>query len=126
MNYERKFYRCTHCGNVLSLIDDKGVPVVCCGERMQELKANTADAAQEKHLPSVGREGCKLSVKVGSVPHPMTDEHHIGWIAVLEKDRTTRVSLHPGSPAETVFCVGEEHVTVYAYCNLHGLWAIET
>ncbi|MCL2672070.1 MAG: desulfoferrodoxin [Clostridiales bacterium] len=125
MNHERLFYRCNHCGNIISYILASGVPVMCCGERMQALTPNTTDAAQEKHVPIATREGSRLTVKVGSVPHPMLPEHHIAWIAVAEADRTTRVLLQPGARAEAVLCVDENPVTVYEYCNLHGLWVAE-
>ena len=45
-----KFYRCRHCGNVIHKVVDSKVPVVCCGEKMQELIPNTVDAGKEKHL----------------------------------------------------------------------------
>jgi superoxide reductase len=125
MKYERKFYRCAHCGNVISFVQDNGVSVICCGEKMQALEPNTTDGAQEKHVPAGVREGNQLRVTVGAVPHPMTAEHHIAWIAVIEKDRTTRVTLPPTGAPEAVFYVREEPVTVYEYCNLHGLWVTE-
>ncbi|MDR2513601.1 MAG: desulfoferrodoxin [Christensenellaceae bacterium] len=125
MKYERKFYRCPHCGNVISFLQNAGVSVVCCGEEMRELTPNTSDAAQEKHLPVGKREGNMLKVTVGSVPHPMTEEHHIAWIAVVEHDRTSRVSLSPTGAPEAAFYVGDGPVTVYEYCNLHGLWVAD-
>jgi superoxide reductase len=125
MKYEHKFYRCAHCGNIISFIEDKGVGVVCCGEAMQELLPNTTDAAQEKHVPVATRDGSKLKVTVGAVAHPMTAEHHIAWIAVVENNRTTRVTLDPLGKPEAEFCVGENPVTVYEYCNLHGLWVAD-
>ncbi|MCL2272057.1 MAG: desulfoferrodoxin Dfx [Treponema sp.] len=92
---------------------------------MQEMKPNTADASKEKHVPEVSRDGNKITVTVGSVPHPMTDEHHIAWIVAAEGDRTQRVVLpHTGAPSAG-FITGSGLVTVYAYCNLHGLWMAE-
>jgi superoxide reductase len=122
MKYERKFYRCAHCGNIISFVENKGVPVICCGEKMRELVPNTTDAAQEKHIPAAVREGNLLKVTVGSAPHPMTEEHHIAWILVAEANRTQRVTLdHTGAPSAE-FRVVDEPVTVYEFCNLHGLW----
>jgi superoxide reductase len=92
---------------------------------MQELKPNTTDAAQEKHVPAAVREGNKLTVTVGSAAHPMTEEHHISWIMAAEKDRTQRVSLSPTAAPSAEFIVSESPVTVYAYCNLHGLWTAD-
>ncbi|MDR3271757.1 MAG: desulfoferrodoxin [Peptococcaceae bacterium] len=125
MKYERKFYRCAHCGNIISFVEDKGVNVTCCGEAMSEIQPNTTDAAQEKHVPVGVREGNLLKVTVGSVAHPMTEEHHIAWIVVLEKNRTQRVILAPAGAPTAEYYVSEDPVTVYEYCNLHGLWVAD-
>ncbi|MCL2322085.1 MAG: desulfoferrodoxin FeS4 iron-binding domain-containing protein [Oscillospiraceae bacterium] len=125
MKNKRKFYRCNHCGNLVSFIENSGVSIICCGEPMTELIPNTTDAAQEKHVPVATKNDGKLNVKVGSVPHPMTKEHHIGWIAVAEENRTTRITLPVNGAPEAEFCVGDGAITVYAYCNLHGLWVTE-
>ena len=77
-----KFFKCEHCGNIVTKIVDKGVPVLCCGEPMVELKANTTDAATEKHVPVVKAEDNKLFVEVGEVTHPMTEEHLIQFVYV--------------------------------------------
>ena len=122
-----KFYICNHCGNLIGMIDDKGVPVVCCGEEMHPLVPNTTDAAGEKHLPVVKADGNKISVDVGSVAHPMTQEHSIEWI-YLETDKGgQRKTLNPDEKpyAEFVLADGEKAVAAYAYCNLHGLWKTE-
>jgi len=92
---------------------------------MAVLVPNTEDASQEKHVPVAVRTGDQLHVTVGSVPHPMLPEHYIMWIAVAEGNRTTRVQLEPGQPPEAAFIVGDGPLTVYEYCNLHGLWATE-
>ena len=116
------FYRCNHCGNIIVKLKDSGVPVVCCGEPMQELKANSTDAAQEKHVPVVIRENNKITVTVGSVDHPMTEEHYIEFI-VLETASGFRIAnLHPGDKPSVDFYEDEQVTAVYAYCNLHGLW----
>ena len=127
MKNERLFYKCDLCGNLFGGVENTGVSVICCGKPMTELKPNTTDAAQEKHLPVPKRNGEKLKVTVGSVPHPMTVEHHIRWIAIADTDRTTRIKLaETGLPeAEACFCYGSGNVTIYAYCNLHGLWAVD-
>ena len=122
MENERKFFKCSHCGNIISFVVFSGADVTCCGETMQELKPNTADAAVEKHVPSAAREGNKLIVTVGSTAHPMTEEHHIAWIVVADGDRTQRVVLSNTQAPTADFIVSENPVTVYAYCNLHGLW----
>lgn len=126
MHNKRQFLRCEHCGNIVGVIWDSGVKMVCCGQEMTELAPNTVDAAQEKHVPALTREGTKLTVKVGSVAHPMTKEHHIAWIALAQGASTQRMTLDfTGEPCAQ-FCLAEDGpVTVYAYCNLHGLWMAE-
>lgn len=121
---EIKFFRCRHCGNIIAFVLNSGVPVVCCGEPMQELKANTVDASQEKHVPVIIREGNKVTVKVGSVEHPMTQEHYIQWICLHTKQGNQRKELKPGDKPERCFmlCDGDEVESAYAYCNLHSLW----
>lgn len=120
---EKKFYICKHCGNIIGKIHDSGVPVVCCGENMTELKANTTEASTEKHLPVVTVDGSTVTVKVGSVAHPMTAEHSIQWI-YLETDKGGhRICLNPGEEPQAVFCLkNEKALAAYEYCNLHGLW----
>ncbi|MEG1528559.1 MAG: desulfoferrodoxin family protein [Clostridia bacterium] len=119
-----KFYRCKHCGNIIAYVKDSGVPIICCGEPMQEIVANTVDASREKHLPVVEQTGASVKVKVGSVDHPMTEQHYIQWIAIHTKQGNQRKELTPNSAPFACFelCGGDEIIAVYAYCNLHGLW----
>lgn len=119
-----KFYICNHCGNIIAYVKDKGVPVVCCGEKMHELIPNTSDGAQEKHLPVLTVEGSRVTVAVGSVAHPMLPEHFIEWIALETKQGNQRKELKPGDAPKAEFLIaeGDEVIAAYAYCNLHGLW----
>ena len=120
-----KFYKCSHCGNVIGKVVDSGVPVVCCGQKMEELVANTVDASQEKHVPVVTRiDDCTIKVEVGSVAHPMLPEHHIAFIYVETEHGGIRVDLK--DKPEAIIALGEEKpIAVYEYCNLHGLWKTE-
>lgn len=118
------FYRCSICGNLVGMIHYGGGELVCCGQPMEKLEANTVDASKEKHVPKVTKEIDEIIVQVGEVAHPMTAEHHIQWIALVTDDTTVRVSLKPGDEPQAVFCEAE-HGEVYAYCNLHGLWKTE-
>ena len=122
MSNKRIFCKCARCGNIISYVKSSGVDVVCCGEKMTQMIANTSDGAKEKHVPVVVREGNKLTVTVGSVSHPMSDEHFIEWIVVADGNRTQRVALSPKDSPVAEFFVSNDTVTVYAYCNLHGLW----
>ena len=120
----KKFFVCKHCGNMIGLLHDAGVPMMCCGEKMVELVPNTTDAAQEKHVPVATVEGNKVVVNVGSVDHPMLDEHWIQWV-YLETDKGGhRKVLNPGEKPNVVFALTEDEkpIAVYEYCNLHGLW----
>ena len=121
-----KFYICRHCGNIVNSIKNSGVPMVCCGEKMEELTANTVEASQEKHLPVVSILGDKVKVEVGSAAHPMLDEHSIQWIYLETTKGGQRKDLQPGEAPEAEFTLtNEKPVAVYEYCNLHGLWKTE-
>ncbi|MBP8989146.1 MAG: desulfoferrodoxin [Clostridia bacterium] len=122
MELQRKFYRCEICGNLVGLIQDGGGELVCCGKPMTLLVANTTDAATEKHVPVCTREGNKLHVVVGSVPHPMIEAHYIQWICVAQAGKTQRTVLKPGQAPEADFLIEDGPAVVYEYCNLHGLW----
>ena len=121
---ELKFFRCNHCGNIIVKIKDSSVPVVCCGENMQELVPGTTDAAVEKHLPVCKVNGSSVSVTVGSVLHPMLPEHSINWICLQTNKGFQLKYLNPGEEPKAVFALadGEKVEAVYEYCNLHGLW----
>ena len=121
---ELKFFRCEHCGNIIEMVEDKGVPVMCCGQKMTELVAGTSDGAREKHVPVYEVKDNIVHVKVGEVAHPMIPEHYIEWIVLQTKNGVQRKELNPGDKPEACFalCDGDEVEAVYAYCNLHGLW----
>lgn len=123
---EHRFFICKHCGNIVGLIHDAGVPLVCCGEKMQELTANTTEAAQEKHLPVIAVNENLVTVTVGETAHPMAEEHSIQWIYLQTKKGGQRKALKPGEAPKAVFALADdEPVAAYAYCNLHGLWKTE-
>ena len=122
MTMTTKFYKCNTCGNVITKIVDSKVPVVCCGKPMSVLVPNTVVAATEKHVPVVTwLDDKRIKVEVGSVAHPMLEEHHISFIYVETLDGGIRVDLK--DKPEAVIYVGDtKPVAVYEYCNLHGLW----
>ena len=124
---EVKFFICKHCGNLVGMIFDSGAPLTCCGEKMTELVPNTVDAAQEKHVPVVTIEGDTVTVKVGSVAHPMLPEHYIQWIYIHTEQGGQRKALKPGDKPEATFLLaeGDKLIATYEYCNLHGLWMKE-
>lgn len=119
-----KFYVCKHCGNIIAYANNSGVPVMCCGEKMEELVPNTTDAAVEKHVPVIEVDGDKVKVSVGEAEHPMTEDHYIMWIAIQTKQGNQRKELKPGDAPKRCFkiCDNDELVAAFAYCNKHGLW----
>ncbi len=121
---EMKFYRCETCGQIIAIVKKTAVPVMCCGKPMKEIIPGTTDAAVEKHVPVYEVEGNKVIVTVGSVEHPMIEEHYIEWVSIQTKFGNQRKALKPGSEPKVCFavCEGDEVEAVYAYCNLHGLW----
>lgn len=121
---EQKFYVCEHCGNIIAMVKDTGVPVMCCGEKMKELIPGTTDAAVEKHVPVYEVKDGKVSVCVGEVAHPMIPEHFIEWISLQTNKGNQRKVLKPGEEPKACFAICEDETVeaVYAYCNLHGLW----
>ena len=119
-----KLLKCAVCGNIVEVVKDAGVPIMCCGKPMEELKANTTDGALEKHVPVATYADGMLKVAVGSVAHPMLPEHFITDIFVEIDDKVLRAKLEPGKETEAVFALGDfkGKAHVYEYCNLHGLW----
>lgn len=117
MKEEVKFYREKKTGEVVFAASGKAIT----SEDFVEIKANTVDAAVEKHVPVYEVEGNEIIVKVGSVSHPMTDEHYIMWIALVSDGKITVSKLAPNMEAQARFeyIKGSE---IYAYCNLHSLW----
>jgi len=122
-----RFYICRHCGNIIGMIHSSGVKVKCCGEDMVELVPNTSDGAKEKHVPVVEVSGDKVTVKVGSVSHPMEAEHYIMWVYIQTEQGGQRKNLNPGDKPEATFALadGDKVVAAFAYCNKHGLWKAE-
>lgn len=115
-------YKCSVCGNIVELIHSGGGTLVCCNKPMELLEENTTDAATEKHIPVIEKVDGGINVKVGSVDHPMTEEHYIEWIEAIVGGKAYRRFLNPGDKPEASFCVSGNNITVRAYCNLHGLW----
>ncbi len=124
MKNEVKFYVCPICGNIVEEIVNNGPKLFCCGKVMEELVPNTQEAATEKHIPVVKVEGNTVEVEVGSVIHPMTEGHYIGWVHLLTNEGSQMKYLPIDKDPKVKFTLaeGETVKEVYAYCNLHGLW----
>ena len=119
-----KFYKCDICGKIVAIVEGSATETVCCGQDMRELVPNTTDGKLEAHVPVYTVEGNTVTVKVGAMPHPMKDEHHIAWIAIETDQGNQRKCLKPGSAPEAKFALVpyEKVKNVYEYCTLHGLW----
>ncbi|QSX07085.1 desulfoferrodoxin [Sedimentibacter sp. zth1] len=124
---ENKFYSCDHCGNIMRMIRDEGVPIVCCGETMREMVPNIEDASHEKHIPEIDFNRNTLRVKIGNIPHPMVKEHSIKWVFIVSQEGEQLKYLRINKAPEVEFSLvnGDKPIKVYAYCNIHGLWEVE-
>lgn len=121
---EFRVFKCQKCGKIVIQLNKAGCPTMCCGEAMEELVANTTDAAKEKHVPVVERNGDVVKVQVGSVEHPMQEDHFIQWIAVVDEKGFQVAYLEPEQKPCAEFAGVTGEAEVYEYCNLHGLWKV--
>ena len=122
---DNKFFLCRHCGNLVGAIHNSDVPLICCGEPMEMLKANAEESGAEKHLPVVSAQDGRIDVTVGETLHPMEDEHQIEWIYLQTERGGQRKSLKPGEKPHVTFLFEKDTpLAVFAYCNKHGLWKV--
>ena len=117
-----EIYKCEVCGNIVEVVHGGVGELVCCGEPMVLVTANTVDAAREKHVPVIEKTEGGYKVKVGSVAHPMEEKHYIEWIELIADGRAYRQFLEPGQAPAAMFNIEAASVTAREYCNLHGLW----
>ncbi len=115
-------YKCGICGNIVEVLHNGAGQLVCCGQPMELLQEKTEDEGQEKHVPVIEKTDKGVKVKVGSVPHPMEDNHYIEWIEVIADGETYRHFLKPGESPEAEFCIQAGSITAREHCNVHGLW----
>ena len=119
---ETKFLICEHCKNLVGVINNGGVPMMCCGQKMTELVPDSVDSSPEKHTPVVTVENDKVIAEIGSVPHPMSEEHSIMWVYLQTDKGGQRKNLKAdGKPRAEFALLDEKPLAVYAYCNIHGL-----
>lgn len=126
MTQRKQIYKCEICGNIVEVLHEGQGALVCCGKEMKLFMENTTDASKEKHVPVIEKNGTTITVKVGSIPHPMEEKHHIEWIELIADEKFCRQFLKPGDVPEAVFYLCEEPEKLHAreYCNLHGLWKV--
>jgi superoxide reductase len=115
-------FKCDVCGHIVEVLHEGQGELVCCKQPMKLLVEGSVDAALEKHVPVIEKIAGGIKVKVGSVPHPMEEEHYIEWIEIIADGKAYRQFLKPGEAPEATFNIDAEQVTVREYCNLHGLW----
>ena len=120
----QKFYVCEHCGNIVAIIRNAGVPICCCGEKMREIVPDSTEASGEKHVPVYDVNDNIVHVTVGAVEHPMTEEHYIEWICLETEHGIQYAHLSPNNEPRARFalCDGDKIKAVYAFCNKHSLW----
>jgi superoxide reductase len=122
MTEKLQIYKCMVCGNIVEVLHTGVGELVCCGQPMENLTAKTADEGKEKHVPVIENLDGGYRVKIGSVPHPMEEKHHIEWIELLADGKAYRQFLKPGDVPEALFNVTAENVAASEHCNVHGLW----
>ncbi len=117
-----EIYKCNLCGNIVEVIHGGDGELVCCGEPMKKLVAKTADEGKEKHVPVIEKLDIGYRVKIGDVPHPMEESHHIEWIELIVDGKAFRQFLEAGDAPEAVFNVDGNNISAREHCNVHGLW----
>ena len=127
MTEKRQIYKCNYCGNIVEVLHEGVGELVCCNKPMELMKENTVDASLEKHVPVIERNGSQVTVKVGSVEHPMEESHYIEWIELYtdQDKKAQKVFLKPGDKPVAEFTTTAKKVTAREYCNLHKLWKAE-
>ena len=115
-------YLCEICGNIVEMVHEGAGKLVCCGQPMTLLEEQTADATTEKHVPVIEKTDDGVKVTVGSIPHPMIDEHYIEWIEIIADGKAYREFLSPGNAPEASFCISAKEITAREHCSIHGLW----
>jgi len=125
MTEKLQIYKCEICGNIVAVMHSGVGELVCCGQPMKLQKEKTSDEGLEKHVPVIEKTEKGVKVKIGSVPHPMEENHYIEWIGIKAGDKTQTKFLKPGDPPEAEFCVKAEQISAREYCSIHGLWKTE-
>lgn len=118
-------YKCEICGNVVEVLHGGKGQLFCCGQPMKLMEEKKEEQGYEKHLPVIEQKEGGVVVKVGSVPHPMEEEHFIEMIEVITEDgKVLRKYLKPGEKPEAEFNVTNIK-EAREYCTIHGLWVKE-
>ena len=119
---QKQIYKCNICGNIVEVLHQGVGTLVCCGQSMKLMEEKIKDVGNEKHVPIIEKNEEGVKVKVSSIPHPMTEEHHIEWIEISTENGESKKFLKPEESPEATFPVKNKNVKSREYCNLHGLW----
>lgn len=126
---ELNLYYCETCKNLVEVLNNNPtLKLQCCGKDMKKIEANTTDGATEKHMPVINIEDNSLFIQVGEVMHPMSEEHYISCIYVVDDlGNYEKITLTPSDNPEVSVDFNEnaKKLNIYSYCNLHGLWKKE-
>lgn len=123
-----KFYKCKMCGQIVGMVKETGVPMICCGQEMEEIiPIDKEEGLSEKHVPVFKINKGKVITQIGSIPHPMTKDHYIEWVALVTNKGNQRKSLKPGDAPNVVFMLDDDEYVeeILAYCNIHSLWRVK-
>lgn len=122
MTERRQIYKCNVCGNIVEVLHAGVGQLVCCGQDMELLTEKTSDEGLEKHVPVIKKTEKGITVKVGSIPHPMDQKHYIEWIEIIADGKTYRKFLKPDNKPEAEFEIEADKIKAREYCSIHGLW----
>lgn len=123
-----KYYKCDKCGNTFEVVIDAAIVPVCCDSHMKIIESNTDEkGSKEKHIPVYTKDKNEVCVDVGSILHPMEDDHYIEWISLETTSGRYRKYLKPGDKPCVTFLLSDDEdvINIYAYCNVHGLWSLK-
>lgn len=121
----KQIYKCNVCGNIVEVIHAGVGDLVCCGQTMEIKNESKKDEGYEKHVPVIEKVESGVKVRVGSVPHPMEENHFIEWIEVISGDHCYRKFLKPGELPEVEMKINlKDKISIREYCNVHGLWSL--
>ncbi len=122
MRKRYQVYRCEVCGNIVQILHGGVGTLVCCNRSMKLLNELTKDSGMEKHVPVIERNGNTIKIKVGTVQHPMEEQHYIEWVEAISNDKIYRKHLQPGSKPEVEFVIEGNNIIAREFCTVHGMW----
>ncbi len=126
MTKKLQVYKCDICGNIVEILNPGKGELMCCGKKMTLMvEKDVSSEGKEKHVPVVKKTEDGYIINVGSIDHPMTEEHYIMWIDVFTTENMFRKCFFPGDKPQLRIRTSDDILEVRAYCNIHGLWKYE-